>query len=118
MPRANFRHSEEAIETVENIVSGAEHVQSVSDFYKTLTDYALERSNKDYVSDIHNYDAKVEELGLDELSPTALDYIDFVKTVHTVVRSEEATNQEKIDYLEKISEEELMNLPENYEERY
>ena len=108
MAKATFRHSEDAFEQVENLVEGSEHLQSKSDFYQTVTDYALERATEgEYESDLDNFGSKVEELGLEDLSSSGFEHFDFASTVYMVSHDESKPVEERMEYLREISEQEI-----------
>lgn len=120
MPKNTFRHSEEAIEQVENIVQSAEYLGSKSDFYQTVTDYALHQATDgEYTSEIDDFDRKVGELGLRQLADTAFEHFDFATTVHQVAHDESQPVDERMEYLQKLSEQEIKEkFPEsNYADR-
>jgi hypothetical protein len=108
MTKATFRHSEDAFEQVENLVEGSEHLQSKSDFYQTVTDYALERATEgEYESDLDNFGSKVEELGLEDLSSSGFEHFDFASTVYMVSHDESKPVEERMEYIQKLSEQEI-----------
>ncbi|PSH00700.1 MAG: hypothetical protein BRC30_02165 [Nanohaloarchaea archaeon SW_7_46_7] len=108
MAKATFRHSDKAFEQVENIVEASEYLENKSEFYQTVTDYALESATDgDYRSDIDNFKAKAAELGLDQLSSNGFDHFDFASTVYLVSHDESRPADERIEYLQKLSEQEI-----------
>lgn len=111
MSKDTFRHSEQAFENVQNIVEVADSLDSKTDFYQTVTDYALiQATDGEYETDIDGFDEKVKELGLNQLSTgSGFEHFDFAATVYQVSHDDEASAEAKIEYLQRISEEEIMD---------
>ena len=109
MGKNTFRHSEKAFEQVENLVEALEAVDSKSDFYQTVTDYALIQATEgEYETDIDDFDQKVTELGLNQLSTgSGFEHFDFAAAVYHVSRDEDIPAEERIEYLQDISEEQI-----------
>jgi len=109
MSKDTFRHSEKAFENVENIVEAVDVLESKTDFYQTVTDYALMRATEgEYETDIDDFDQKVSELGLNQLSmDSGFQHFDFAATVYQVSRDPEVSAEDKVEYLQRISEEEI-----------
>ncbi|WEL23976.1 hypothetical protein [Candidatus Nanohalovita haloferacivicina] len=108
MGKNTFRHSDKAFQQIENIVEDSAVLENKSDFYQTVTDYALVKATEgEYKTNIDNFDAKVEELGLNQLSSKGLEHFDFAATVYHVARDDSKPADERMDYLQKISREEI-----------
>jgi hypothetical protein len=109
MTKKTFRYSDQAVDNIENIIDNSSVLEDQSDFFRTITDYTINQQNSDYNPVVENFERKVQELGLNELSDNALTHFDFAVTVHTVLKDGDLNSNEKIEYLTELTENEILS---------
>lgn len=100
-------YSDEEIEQIENIVEGAEYLDSKSDFLRTASQYALSQAVEGFKPDIDNFEEKVSELGLDYLNIDSTGYFDLATTAYTLSEDPEVTDAEYREIIGKLAGEKL-----------
>ncbi|MFT4892451.1 MAG: hypothetical protein ACI8Z7_000226 [Candidatus Nanohaloarchaea archaeon] len=100
-------YSEEEVRIIENIVEDSDYLGSKSDFIRTTSQYAVAKNLESFEPTVDNFEEKIDELGLDQLSFDKLNYFDTLTSAYTLAEDPDITDGEYRNMMGELAERRL-----------